>query len=88
MTKSCEKCGRTIQTDDWYAYIRRKYCPACAKAIHRQQNAERMRELRKKTREANALTRELCAAQQQELDILRQIVQNQKDRIRALEGET
>lgn len=88
MTKYCEKCGGVIQTEDYYSYIRRKYCPKCAADMKRKQNAEWARELRKKRREANALTRELCTAQQQELDILRRIVQNQKDRIRALEGST
>lgn len=88
MKKSCEMCGGVIQTDDWYSFIRRKYCPACAAAVQRRQKADYARELRRKTREANKLTRELCRSQQQELDMLRQIVQNQKDRIRTLEEET
>lgn len=88
MTKFCAKCGKPIEDDDWYAHIRRKYCPLCAADVRRQQEAERLRKLRKERREINARTRELCAEQQKELDILRQMVKAQKDRIRALEGDT
>ena len=87
MTKYCERCGKPIEDDDWYAHVRRKYCPMCAADVKRKQDADRMRELRRKTREKNALTRELCKAQQQELDFLRKMVQAQKDKIRALEGD-
>ena len=87
MRKSCEMCGGVIETDDWYAYIRRKYCPRCAKAVQRRQKSDYARELRRKTREANKLTRELCAAQQTELELLRLRVAEQKERIRALESE-
>lgn len=88
MTKYCAKCGKPIEDDDWYAHMSRKYCPLCAADSKRQKKAEYMRELRRKTREANRLTREMCAAQQKELDFLRRMVQEQKDRIRALEGDT
>lgn len=63
---------------DWYSYISRKYCPACAAAVKRRQNANRMHELRKITRQQNAEVRKLCAAQQAELDRLREIVAEQR----------
>lgn len=84
MMKSCEKCGRTIQTDDYYSYISRKYCPLCAADMKRQKKAEWAKEMRRKKREEHALTRELCTSQQKEIDFLRQLVQAQKVRLRAL----
>lgn len=86
MTKQCTVCGAAIETDDWYAFIRTKYCRSCAKEMHRLQNAERMRELRRKTREANALTRELCKTQQREIDLLRAELIRQREKIMRLEA--
>ena len=60
-----------MEIADWYAYIRRKYCPACAAAVKRRQNAARMADLRKITRQQNAAVRELCTVQAAELAALR-----------------
>ena len=87
MRKSCEMCGGVIQTDDWYSFIRTKYCACCAKEVQRRQKAEWAKEMRRKTREANKLNRELCAAQEKELELLRSIVQTQRERIRVLEDK-
>ena len=85
MTKYCQQCGDAIETDDYYAFIRTKYCKRCAKTVRRRQQADWARELRRKTREQNALTRQLCAAQQQEIDRLRELVIRQRERVRELE---
>lgn len=87
MTKPCAQCGAAIETDDYFAFIRTKYCKRCAKDVRRRQQAEWARELRRKTREQNALTRELCAAQQQEIERLRKLVIRQRERVRELETE-
>ena len=87
MTKSCQQCGRTISSDDWYAFIRMKYCRACAAEIRRRQKAAWAKELRRKTRERNALTRELCRNQQREIALLRMEVQRQRERADLLEQE-
>ena len=87
LTKSCQRCGRRISTDDWYSYIRTKYCPSCAADVHREQKANYAKELRRKTREQNALTRQLCKEQQQELETLRQLLAAQRDRNRVLSAE-
>ncbi len=84
MVKRCEECGRELDISDWYEYIRRKYCPACAAAVKRRQNANRMQRLREITRQQNAEVRKLCAAQQDELDRLREIVAEQRARISEL----
>lgn len=84
MVKRCEECGRELDISDWYEYIRRKYCPACAAAVHRRQNANRMQRLREITRQQNQEVRKLCAAQQDELDRLRKIVAEQRARISEL----
>lgn len=85
MEKSCEMCGGVIQIDDWYSYIRTKYCPACKKVARRMQERNRLQELRRKRREANALTRELCASQQREIELLRAELIRQRERNAALE---
>ena len=87
LTKSCQRCGRRISTDDWFAYIRLKYCTTCAADVHREQKANYAKELRRKTREQNALTRQLCKEQQQELETLRQLLAAQRDRNRVLTAE-
>ena len=87
MTKSCQRCGAAISTDDWYAFIRTKYCRRCAAEVRRIQKANWIRELRRKTREQNTLTRQLCAAQQEEIERLRELVEVQRDRVRVLEQE-
>lgn len=87
MQKSCQRCGTEIQCDDWYAFIRTKYCRRCAKDVRRQQQAEYARELRRKTREQNMLTRQLCTEQQAELERLRELLLVQRERVRTLENE-
>lgn len=87
MTKPCQICGTPIHSDDCYAFMRMKYCKRCAADAKRQKNAEYMRELRRKTREANALRRELCVTQQQEIEQLRAVVLRQREQLRELEKE-
>ncbi|MBP5411144.1 MAG: hypothetical protein J6Y26_04430, partial [Lachnospiraceae bacterium] len=70
-----------------YEYISRKYCPLCAADVHRRQKAAYMRELRRKTREKHEAVQELCTAQQRELDLLRDLIQQQRENIRNLEEE-
>lgn len=76
-----------MKIDDWYSYIRRKYCPACAAAVKRMQNANRMHKLREITRQQHKEVRTLCAAQQAELDRLREIVAKQRDRLAELDRD-
>lgn len=85
MQKRCQECGGLIEIDDWYEYIRRKYCRRCAEAVHRRQKAAYMQELRRKTREQHKAVQELCTAQQRELDLLRDLIQRQREEIRELE---
>ena len=87
MQKRCQQCGTIICIDDWYEFIRRKYCQRCAADVARRQRAEYAKALRKKTREQNALTRELCTNQQKEIELLRAVVLQQRERLRDLEQE-
>lgn len=88
MTKLCTVCGGVIESDDWYSFIRTKYCNSCKKSIRRMKEAERMRALREKRRKENKLTRELCTAQQKELELLRAELIRQRERVAALEHKT
>lgn len=87
MTKKCTRCGTSISTDDWYSFIRTKYCRRCAADVRREQKAAWMREFRRKNREKNDLTRRLCISQQDEIARLRQLLALQRDRVRQLEQE-
>jgi hypothetical protein len=87
MEKRCQQCGGIMEIEDWYEYIRRKYCPLCAADVHRRQKAAYMAELRRKTREQHKVVQELCTAQQRELDLLRDLIQQQRENIRELEEE-
>lgn len=86
MDKRCEMCGGVIRIEDWYSYISTKYCPACKKLARRIKENNRMRELRRKRREANALARELCASQQREIELLRAELIRQRERNQELES--
>jgi hypothetical protein len=46
-----------------------------------------MREFRRKNREKNALARQLCISQQEEIDRLRQLLAAQRERVRQLENQ-
>ena len=87
MTKRCQRCGALISTDDYYKFIRMKYCRPCAENVHREQKAAWIKELRRKTREEHNLTKQLCKAQQEELVRLRQMLAIQRDRNRVLAAE-
>ena len=87
MVKLCKVCGGVIEADDWYSYIRMKYCPECAKTMRRIQEAERLRKLREEKRREHALLRELCASQQAEIELLRAELLRQRERTAALKRE-
>ena len=86
MTKQCAVCGAAISSDDWYAFIRMKYCEHCRQEIRRIQKAEQLRELRRKRKEINAATRELCKSQQEAIELLRAELIRSRERIAALKG--
>jgi hypothetical protein len=46
-----------------------------------------MREFRRKQREQNALTRQLCSAQQEEIERLRMLVALEREKVRELTDE-
>ena len=86
MDKRCEICGADISTPDYFEQIRRKYCKQCAADVRRRQKADWSREFRRKNKERNALTRELCKTQAAEIEALRAVVVRQREQLRALEG--
>lgn len=87
MVIRCQECGGAIETEDYYELIRRKYCRRCAEEVRRRQNAERMRELRRTVREQHKAERTLCAAQREELDLLRDLIIQQREQIRSLKED-
>lgn len=84
---NCIVCGADISTPNYYASIRRKYCKRCAADMRRANGAARMRELRKKTREANAQRRELCKAQAEEIEALKALTIKTREENRRLKYE-
>ena len=40
--KVCERCGKIIRIENWFAAIRTKYCTDCRKAVKRMQTANCM----------------------------------------------
>lgn len=87
--KYCQQCGAMIaqeQTCDYYRYIRLKYCPQCAADVRRRQIANSMRKARAAARERRELEREQMQLTTKENELLRQIVQRQREQIRMLES--
>ena len=76
--KKCERCGKLIvdaYETNYFAYIRMKYCSDCKIQVKREQDAQRMRDLRRKTREINK-------AQKEQLELLRE--ENEMLRLRII----
>lgn len=71
LKKQCVRCGKGMEIEDWYAFIRTKYCPVCAEDVKREQAKFRMREVRRLSREKHALEHELCKRQRDEIERLR-----------------
>ena len=72
--KYCERCGKLIgyaYETDCFAYIRMKYCDECKIQVRREKNAQRMKELRRKTREINKAKSEQLELLREENEMLR-----------------
>lgn len=88
--KYCQRCGALIaqeQNCDYYAYIRLKYCRPCAADVRRLQIAGYMRKARAEARERRELERQRQQLTSQENELLRQLVQRQREQIRMLQYE-
>ena len=87
--KYCKRCGALIareETCDYFAYIRLKYCRPCAADVRRMQIAESMRKARAAARERRQLEKEQQQLTCKENDLLREIVQRQREQILMLES--
>lgn len=72
--KYCERCGKLIgdaYNTDFYAYIRMKYCSDCKVIVKREQDALRMKKLRRETREINKARKEQLELLKEENETLR-----------------
>lgn len=72
--KYCERCGKLIgdaYNTDFFAYIRMKYCSDCKVKVRREKNAERMKRLRRETREINNARKEQLELLREENEMLR-----------------
>ena len=82
--KYCERCGKLIgdaYETDFFAYIRMKYCFDCKVQVRREKNAQRMRDLRKKTREINKAKSEQLALLREENEMLRRRIIGMREQI-------
>ena len=72
--KYCERCGKLIgdaYNTDFFAYIRMKYCSECKVNVKREQDALRMKRLRRETREINKARKEQLELLKEENEMLR-----------------
>ena len=72
--KYCERCGKLIgdaYNTDFFAYIRMEYCSDCKVKVRREKNAERMKRLRRETREINNARKEQLELLREENEMLR-----------------
>ena len=72
--KYCERCGKIIgdaYNTDFFAYIRMKYCPGCKEIVKREQTAERVKRLRRRTREINKARNDQLELLREENEMLR-----------------
>lgn len=88
--KFCQKCCKLISdinSADYYSHIKIKYCKECAVKVDREKAAERMKEVRKKTRENNRLRRQLNDKLIQENELLKRQLEQARERIEDLSGK-
>lgn len=82
--KKCERCGKLIgdaYETNYFAYIRMKYCSDCKIQVKREQDAQRMRDLRRKTREINKAKGEQLALLREENEMLRRRIIGMREQI-------
>ena len=82
--KKCERCGKLIgdaYETNYFAYIRMKYCSNCKIQVKREQDAQRMRDLRRKTREINKAKSEQLALLREENEMLRRRIIGMREQI-------
>ena len=82
--KKCERCGKFIgdaYETNYFAYIRMKYCSDCKIQVKREQDAQRMRDLRRKTREINKAKSEQLALLREENEMLRRRIIGMREQI-------
>lgn len=85
--KYCQKCCKLISdisTADYYSHIKIKYCKECAPKVDREKAAERMKAVRRKTRENNRLRRELNDKLLRENELLKRQLEQARERIEDL----
>ncbi len=73
--KYCERCGKLIgdaYNTDFFAYIRMKYCSDCKGIVKSEQDAQRMRDLRRKNRELNKAKNEQLKLIKEENEMLQE----------------
>lgn len=88
--KKCEKCGEVIPreiTDNWYAYIRVKYCKKCAKQVNIEKTTERIKTARQKAKENRKLQKELAETLTVENFLLKEQIRREKDEVIRLQLE-
>lgn len=88
--KKCEKCGEVIPreiTDNWYAYIRVKYCKKCAKQVNIEKTTERIKAARQRAKENRKLQKELAETLIVENILLKEQIRREKDEVIRLQLE-
>lgn len=83
VVKRCQRCGRELVIENWYAAIATKYCKSCAADSKRQITAECLRAARAKARERRELEREAARWLDEENALLRERVRQLESRVRS-----
>lgn len=82
VVKRCQRCGRELVIQNWFAAIATKYCKACAADSKREITAECLRAARAKARERRELEREAARWLDEENALLRERVRQLEARVR------
>ena len=87
--KYCEKCCKLISdinNADYYSHIRIKYCRQCAADINREHAAIFAKARRRQIKENNKLARELNNKLLQENELLKNQLEQARERIEKLKS--
>mgnify|MGYP003291365525 CR=1 FL=1 len=82
--KYCERCGKIIgdaYNTDFFAYIRMKYCSDCREIVNKEQTAERVKRLRRRTREINKAKSDQLELLKEENEMLRLMIIKMREQL-------
>ena len=86
VVKQCERCGKIMEIENYFAACATKYCTECAAQVKRDRIAGYMREKRRKARERREMERQQIRMLNDENELLREHIRVIQYRLESAEA--